>query len=191
MDLSTLSPDEGFILHDECICTTITMRGKCQVWLTNKNIILNKEKILSKSEEKYPLSELKVIDGSSQIMVERNCVTLAFINGIIQLDFMNENSAIRFADNVNHIVTGEPIGTIAKTDDSYILSTVSNAISSTISTIAGGFASGIGRVGNMKSEIDRQQNGVVTKRCVGCGAPLSGMSGDSVVCSYCDTRQNL
>ena len=41
MDLSTLSPDEGFILHDECICTTITMRGKCQVWLTNKNIILS------------------------------------------------------------------------------------------------------------------------------------------------------
>lgn len=31
----------------------------------------------------------------------------------------------------------------------------------------------------------------VTKKCVGCHAPLSGRSGATVTCSYCDTRQTL
>ena len=31
----------------------------------------------------------------------------------------------------------------------------------------------------------------VSKRCVGCHAPLSGITGEEVICSYCDTKQVL
>ena len=31
----------------------------------------------------------------------------------------------------------------------------------------------------------------VTKQCIGCGAPLTGYEGDTVICEYCDIEQVL
>lgn len=36
-----------------------------------------------------------------------------------------------------------------------------------------------------------KKGALVTKRCIGCQAPLTGRKGQAVACEYCDTRQVL
>lgn len=45
--------------------------------------------------------------------------------------------------------------------------------------------------GRAKNHAPKKKSPLVTRRCIGCQAPLTGRKGEVVTCEYCDTRQVL
>lgn len=180
----TLSPNEGIILQCDEVYHN---RKRSELILTNLNLICVEEKAgflkTTYNEIKYPLNQIKVVDGQAQVFAN----TKAFTNPVLQVHFNNQveefdfimNSLAFFKANstidnwvkqVNHLLTGNEVNTEKE------------------SSIMGGIKSVLGSIG-IKTQNNQPEN--VTTKCIGCMAPLSGQKGQTVRCKYCDTKQTL
>lgn len=152
--------------------------------LTSQNLVLIKKGTFGnkKGFKVFPLREIKIFQGQAQALLgKRNgspALDVYFHNGTEHFGFPNKKEAIFWSKKINEVITGAPAASL----NSSGAEKVARVMKDTVDAFkdAFGFKS--------KGEIAAAAAAVpVAGDCGSCGAPVSGVRGQSIVCSYCDT----
>lgn len=185
-----LRTDEAIIIESSSIlCVGSGAAYTDDLILTNFNIFWIRKGMFGKIKEiiKWPLEHLKIIDGKPQV---RKNDRGKYSSPQLQLFFLNYQYSFEFQVDDDKVIACwikaiyELFG-VAPTKE--ILedaedNMITKAVKGTIRTIRNIFT-------NDKYEEQHEVN--VTRKCIGCMAPLTGVKGSIVKCKYCDTKQTL
>jgi hypothetical protein len=159
--------------------------------LTSQNLVLVKKGVFgnSKGIQVFPLNQIKVFQGHAQALVGKQrggipALDVYFQNGTEQFGFEGKKEATFWSQKINEVITGTPAN--MTTPDSSPADAVTDVLKDTVGAFkdAFGFKS--------KAEVAAAAAAVpVAGRCVSCGAPVSGVRGQAITCSYCDTANQL
>lgn len=173
-----LDPDEAVILQESKV--SAESFGSVDLVLTNKNLIQVNKSFFGKDKDsyKYPLSDLKLLNGRANVLVGKNRngtkrLELYFSDAERFFSFNTFFSANKWASEIQkaHKKRMAEIERSKKTANK----------NSVIKAILGAIDSA-----NDKNVQEKAQ----TKRfckCPNCGAELVGFKGEEVMCSYCQT----
>lgn len=195
VDAYNLTPDE-FVIMGTNRASLLSGSGTDdlrEVVLTNKNLILVAEVDQGlfhgkrRMVKRCPLDQLPDDNGVPQVIVSKSgsdfLLNAMFGGEPVRLVMRGvpRMEAQHWADAISMAATGDLAG---------------------IDTNAVGRESAIGMIDQArealgirpkrdraKAEVTRPQ--MVTTRCMGCHAPLTGRAGQVVTCPYCDTKQTL
>lgn len=173
-----------------CVELTLTNRNLIYVWQIRKMFGKGTE-----HEDVYPLSRLKVLDGVVQAKyAEKNdLAVLDLFFATDEVSFVFETGdkyssrklVAQWLDAISQVTTGLPSSQAAelrKTIPSVEM--LAGAIKGTFDVFAKTFT---GKTMDSQENTEEQ----VTVKCIGCRAPISGRSGMTIQCRYCDTTQTL
>lgn len=187
MDNYHLEPDEAVVVE----CESVTLEeGKLintsgTLILTSQNLIWLTKGVFgkTKSVQKYPLTEVKIFNNEAQVKLdekigEDSLLSVFFKNFQLRFRLMERKKARELFNNIHKLVTGSA-------DDLVSVSAIPGVdfIANTLKETASVFMKSFG--------IKMNQPEPVTTKCGNCGAPISGLSGQVVKCSYCDTSIKL
>lgn len=157
--------------------------------LTNRNLFCIEENygLFKKAPTiiRYSIEQIRVVNGQVQASILKDSdgwVLQIFTNRAIEkftfeCDFFQrtkvKQEVSEWINQLSLLLTGTVNEKINESNESTVADKVRNALASV----------------GIKSE--KQESPCVTKKCVGCMAPLSGKAGQRVQCPYCDTEQVL
>ena len=178
MSSYNLLPNEVVLLNEERVFHG--KRSSGELTLTNLNLIFAKKGAFggSKGFQIFPVSQIKVYNGQAHALMSGS-------NNELEVYFLHSEEEFRFTSGgkkkiqtwiakINEAVTGEPAAEV------------------------GGFAAqGAEKVagllkdtfGAFKSKPEAPVS--VQTKCSLCGAPVSGVAGQTITCTYCDAAQQL
>ena len=178
-----LAVNEGIILQFEDASHN---HRKADIFLTNMNIICVENNIgffkTNYNILKFPVNQIKNVDGKVQASVikegDKTILQILFRDNIEKFVFARDffeslkfkKEADKWVKELNVLLTG-------KQPEIDAGKTIMGSVKNVLDTIG------------VTSVIKEQQN--ITKKCIGCKAPLNGKKGDTVSCPYCDTKQTL
>ena len=196
IDLNLL-PNEGLLLQSEDVSREDEKKSiNGDLYLTNLNLIfvydmktgfLKTEKCI----QKYPVNQIKIVNGQVQAFLAKSGSRLQlqiyFVNGQVAFEFYRGNQRVekqelqKWIDSISKVL----IGSDSSTENQSITAEVSGAeaIAETIKDTFSSFKKALGIKNNNKK--------VVTAKCTSCMAPVSGVQGQKVRCTYCGTEQIL
>lgn len=166
-----------------------------EVILTNKNFVWINKGVFGKTKgiRKFPLDQLKIVNGEVQAFVGKGSTGIANL----ELYFINENRVFQFQNSskreiakwvneISQVLTGrnstrnsvfyQP----AIPGTEYVTETFKNAVGLLKNTI-----------GLNSKDTSGVASEKLTKKCLGCKAPLTGTLEQTITCRYCDTVQIL
>lgn len=163
--------------------------------LTNINIIHISKGMFgnTKGVKKYPLSQVKIVNGQAQAILGKSSngmpdLQIYFVNGQLAFQFQSsgKKEIIDFANGISKVLTGN------KSEQSSVANPfaipgaemVAETFKDTINVLKGS-------LGIKPKDKAADKSVKVTKKCIGCMAPLTGTKGQSIRCQYCDTDQIL
>ena len=165
-----------------CVELTLTNRNLIYVWQIRKMFGKGTE-----HEDVYPLSRLKVLDGVAQAKyAEKNdlaVLDLLFVPDEVSFVFetgdkySSRKLVAQWLDAISQVTTGLPSSQAAE-----LRKTIPSV--ETLDVFAKTFT---GKTMDSQENTEEQ----VTVKCIGCRAPISGRSGMTIQCRYCDTTQTL
>ena len=191
-----LASNEGIILQ-----STSVMSGS--VWgaytdeliLTNLNVILIKRGMFGnkKKEQKFPISQIKKVNGKPQVMLGPNSLNgadqlhIAFMHGIEWFEFQSrgKKEITKWIKAIYELFHYTP--------DNLPIDEVKEEMGVLSSTLKKGVDS-IKNIFGVKSNNDTTStvtSTVKNAKCSGCKAPLTGKPGQVVKCIYCDTKHTF
>ena len=190
MDYNLL-PNEAIVLKNESVYHPVENKiGELgELVLTNLNAIYIRKGFFGGTKEilKYPLNQIKILDGKPQVIIGKSSngfyqIELYLKNGqeFFAFNTLGKKEALKWLDKISEILTGH-IADIDSSERSYIpgIDVVADTLKNTIGTFKGAFGAK-----------DKEKENV-TSRCISCRAPLSGVKGQIIKCKYCDTEQSL
>jgi hypothetical protein len=188
----TLQPNEGVILKSEGGVYLTDKKNRsnahtAELILTNLNLIWIKTYGMfgnKKETQYYPLNQIKVIDGKAQVRVAEDSSTtleIYLFSQQLTFDFSLRSDLKKFANAIYKQVTGEDVDIAA--DEPTFLGSLAAGVADNISDVFGSFKNAWGAKNTEKKSI--------SKKCLSCGAPISGYEGQSTHCPYCNTEQTL
>lgn len=162
--------------------------------LTNQNLILvasAPQGLFKRTRmlKRCPLSRIVRQDDVPQAVVAKYrgnyCLQVAFEGESVALFFPSNprRQAERWADALVRAADGDLSGGGGEDLPPEITNVVDGA-RDLVGALFGGSA-------RPRAPAQTNRLSFVTKKCVGCHAPLSGRGGTTVTCPYCDTRQAL
>ena len=187
-----LQSNESVILQKEgVLCGGVMSAYTNELYLTNINFILVRRGMFGsvKGIEKYPLRQIKIVNNQAQAIMGSNPVNgskqlqVYMQNGQIAFEFQSgEKKAIQsFIEGINKALGCTPPDSAANSSALPGTQKVAETLRDTIGTFKGALG--------IKGKSAQQEN--VTIKCIGCRAPLSGVKGQQIKCTYCDTKQTL
>lgn len=192
MDNYNLEPNEFMIMKSE---DDIWVRNRsdeyCTLMLTNQNVVIVIDPESRKQQIRtYQVSQIKMYNGQAQALVNKKSgsspqLEIYFFDGQETFEFESKNEAVRWAENINNLLIGKQVNFI-NTEKEALPGTkfVATKVKDTLDTVKNVFG--------LKSKSGSNPGpGIVTKKCLSCGAPILGNAGHMVKCRYCDTDQAL
>jgi hypothetical protein len=193
-----LQPNESIIMKSTGIIygNGILNSNQDELILTNLNIILVQKGVMgnTKNIQSFPVNQIKMFNGQAQVTLgkTRNLLPqleVYFKNRQEFFGFMNKSEAVKWINNINKLLTGNTDYSDSNADSKKLMTIpgtelVATTLKDTFDTVKGVFSS------NSRSS-SNPTNVKVTIKCLGCGAPLSGIQGNAIRCKYCDTDQSL
>ena len=179
-----LASNEGIILQSTSVKSgSVWATHTDELILTNLNIILIKRGILGakKNEQRFPISQIKKVNGNPQVMLGQNSLNgsdqlhITFTHGVEWFEFQS-NSKKEIAKWIRAIYKLFNLEPEDEEEGFDLTSTLKKGVDS-IKNILG-----------IKSE---NEETVKSIKCSGCKAPLMGKSGQVVKCIYCDTKHTF
>lgn len=176
-----LEANEGIVLQYDGVYHN---KKKAEIVLTNRNFVCI-EKLKGRNNYnviKYPISQIKVIDGQAKVSVIKDdgdyVLQVQFKTGTEQFSFVCDlferikikQVVNKWTQEISVLLTGQ----IPENDEE---NAFVGAVKSTLNSF------GV----NTKS----RESENITKKCIGCMAPITGKKGQTVRCKYCDTNQTL
>lgn len=187
-----LQPNESFVhRHEGVLHGGFLAVYTDELILTSQNLVLIKKGAFGnkKGIQVFPLREIKVFQGVAQALLGRQrngspALDVYFHNGTEHFGFQNKKEATFWSKKINEVITGAPAEMISLNSSG--AEKVAGVMKDTVDAFkdAFGFKS--------KAEIAAAAATVpVAGDCGSCGAPVSGVRGQAIVCSYCDTAIQL
>ncbi len=185
-----LASNEGIIIQStDVLSGTRLMDGYTDdLILTNLNIILIKRGVFGKkkSEQRFPVSDIKIINNKPQVMMSKmnsrnvDQLQIDFKNGIQHFEFSNKNKKeiAKWIKSIHELLNCKEDGTT--------MDVVTDSLKKGVDSIKQIF----GIKTDTKNTNDPQTQ-FLTARCHGCKAPLKGTRKQIVRCSYCDTEHTF
>ena len=185
---------------------SVLMSEGDELYLTNLNIISIETIGFFKTKtvvNKYPLSQVKKVDGVPQVLLKDNLtVQVFFWQDQITLEFEKNRVAEEWANNIRAVASGNMAEFSSSKKRRGSNGKMLDAIS-TINPDAGlvidAANSALGALADVitkrdkKKKLEAQQTETpresVSAKCKSCGAPISGIKGSTVRCAYCGTEQ--
>ncbi|MCS4276212.1 hypothetical protein M2390_001384 [Mycetocola sp. BIGb0189] len=186
----SLQPNEVVFLKDESV-----MHGGFwsaytdELMLTNLNLVLIKKGLFgnSKGITTFPVNQIKVYNQQAQAVIGKatngsDLLEVYFLNGQEKFAFQSggKKKLTEWIAKIHQAVTGEEAPAPQNT---------------------GRALPGAEMVaGVLKDTLDVFKSKLATKpatpmkvagKCRGCGAPMAGVQGQTIICSYCDSAQQL
>ncbi|SEF91253.1 hypothetical protein SAMN04487934_1056 [Eubacterium ruminantium] len=152
--------------------------------LTNLNIILINKGMLgkTKSVDRFPLNQIKILDGKPQVLQGKKSngsatLDIVFVRGVESFSFQSQSNISKWIKAITNTL-GYEVDESRVNDDS-------GTLIGAFKSIKSGVMDAIGI--KQKEKIEEK----ITKKCISCSAPLVGVAGQVVKCKYCDTSQTL
>lgn len=198
MEKVQLEPNESVIMQSTDVLhkTGSFMENYSdELLLTNLNIILISKSMFGKTKsiQKYPLGHLKIINGEVQARLGKNSggyseLQLYFIGGqeYFQFGSTGKKEIIEWINEISKVLTGHISSVSTEEGRKQTAIPGTEYLARTIKDTVGVFKDTFG----IKPK-NGSISGTVTKRCIGCMAPIVGTAGQRIRCSYCDTEQTL
>lgn len=191
----TLGINETVILKTENISYNSMLSSyNNDLILTNLNLILVKKNIMGKNKEiKYfQLSEIKQFNGRPQVLLGNprgmgGNLDVYFKNSEESFGFQSKKKAKKWVETIIKLCSGEDFDTII-TQINGDTTTFTDQLKEQFGVFGEMIKSKTAN--NSNSELS-QKSIKVSKKCTGCGAPISGNSNKIIKCSYCDTDNHL
>lgn len=197
MEDYNLAPGELVVMQEQPVKLGNDADGETldELVLTNQNLILvasAPQGLFKKARmlKRCPLAKIQRQNDVPQAFATKYrssyCLQVAFRDETIMLSFPTNprRLAERWARAIALAADGDLPGIGAEEDLPPEITNVVDGARDLVGSLFGG-----GRKPKGAAQADRPAN--VTKKCVGCRAPLSGRAGSTVTCSYCDTTQTL
>ncbi|PFG05241.1 PH domain-containing protein [Bacillus sp. es.034] len=194
-----LEPNESILIqHTGVLRETGSLLMKPftdELILTTKNIIWISKGMFgnTKGVHKYPLNQVKVINGEVQTFVRKGSagkpnLNVYFINGqeVFQFQNTSKREIAKWVNEISKVLTGHDSTRGSGAYQSAIPGT--EYLAETLKDTVGVFKNALGIKSKGETAAVTEK---VTKKCIGCMAPLTGTKGQSVLCKYCDTVQIL
>jgi LSD1 subclass zinc finger protein len=174
---------QGRVLYDRTYLDELILTSQSLVLLrTVKKGMFGSEQVT----QVFPLSQIKIFQGRAQALLgkQQNALDVYFQNGIEQFGFMNKNEATFWSQKINEVITGTPAKMTSPNPSG------AEKVTEVMKDTVGAFRDALGF--NSRAEVAAAAAAVpVAGDCVSCGAPLSGIRGQAIICSYCDTVNYL
>lgn len=204
-----LQPNESFVhKHDRVIHGGRFAQATDELILTSRNIILIEKGTFGnkKGLRIYPLDQIKVFNGRAQAHVGQRfnglpSLDVYFTTGSESFGFERKAEASFWAHAINELITGTPAAMTAPE------ATGPLTMAEQMRDVGDQFREAFGvtpKVRPTPAPPNAREATVATSPaggrrsatptagdCNACGAPLSGMSGQVVICAYCDTANHL
>ncbi|KAA0978635.1 hypothetical protein FQ154_05240 [Paeniglutamicibacter gangotriensis] len=162
-----------------------------ELMLTSQNLVLIKKGAFgnTKGVQVFPLHDIKIFQGQAQVLVGKQrsgfpSLDVYFHNGTEQFGFQKKKEAAFWSKKINEVVTGAP--TEMPSPNASGTEKVAGAMKDTVDAVkdAFGFKS--------KAEVAAVAAALpFAGACGSCGAPVTGVRGRAVICSYCDSATQL
>lgn len=200
MEDYNLAPGELVIMQEQPVKLGDGANGEDldELVLTNQNLIL----VASASQglfkrtrmlKRCPLAKVRRQEDVPQALATKHrdtyCLQVAFSDESIVLYFPTNprRLAEKWAAAVSRAADGDLKGIAGIGADAALPPEITNVVDGARDLMGSLFGSG--RKPRGADTTNRPAS--VTKRCMGCHAPLSGRTGSTVTCPYCDTKQTL
>ena len=203
-----LMPNESILLKEVSVAHGGVMAAYTdELILTNLNLICVGKGIFgnNKGIKKYPLHQIKIYDGKPQAMQGKlsngtPALEVYFMNGATEsFSFQsgNKKKIEQFIQGISKAlgVSNNSFGYETETNDDVDDDSLIGAFKEVGEEFADVGKELLGVIGIKPGK--KKNNGVatgpvhMTKKCMSCSAPLSGMQGSTIKCKYCDTIQTL
>lgn len=172
MAVYDLDNDEAVILQTSGVFTGTN--ASVDLILTNKNLIQVNKGFFGgdKGSIKYPLSELKVLNGKANILVGKAR------NGTKRLELYFSNCEVYYRFNAPFALNkwAGAIGKAHKDRMDSIAKSQKAPKTSLLDSVKG----------TLDKIVPGKEPQIKTCKCSKCGAELTGNKGEQVICSYCD-----
>ena len=192
MDDYNLEPGE-FVIMQEASVKLDDDTSLDELVLTNQNLILvttMSQGLFKRSKfvKRCPLQKIVGAQDSPQVVVskyrENYYLQVVFGDETISVNFPAnpKRGAQRWAEGIRSAAMGD-LSSI-RTED-YLPPEIASFVDGAKGAFGALFA------GGKKRAEENRRPASVTRKCVGCHAPVSGHVGSTVTCPYCDTKQTL
>lgn len=199
MDNYNLAPGELVVMQEQPVKLGEGPSGDDleELVLTNQSLILVADAHQGlfkhvRMVKRCPLAKIRRQNDEPQVFATK------YRDGhCLQVAFSDETVTLYFPSNPRRLAEqwARAIAQAANGDASSISNAARDALPSGITDAVDGARDLVGSLfgGGKKAQAgDTKSRPVsVTKRCVGCHAPITGRAGAAVTCPYCDTRQTL
>lgn len=167
-----------------------------EVVLTNKSLVLVVTVPDGAFRTARYLKRLPLEQALDDLGVPRTAVTKVDNSYVLNVAFSDETVSLCFAGGSagaarrwERAVSSAAVGDLDGIDAD---GEASDALGDLLEETRGAFGVLFGGAGQTRKNAEPPQRPMtVTKRCVGCHAPIVGRKGSVVTCSYCDTKQTL
>ena len=198
MDEYNLEPGE-FTIMQESSAILLDRSGEenlDEVVLTNKNLVLVNtapQGLFKRTRylKRCPLDRIASPNGIPQAIASKHKndyrLQVVFDDETIALRFPAnpKRTAERWAEGIRNAALGNLSG--IRTED-VLPPEVADLVDGAKGIFGAVFAGGKKQANTPETS---KRPARITKKCVGCHAPLTGRAGETVTCAYCDTKQTL
>lgn len=198
MDEYNLEPGEFTIMQESSV-TLLDRSGEerlDEVVLTNKNLVLvntASQGLFKRTRylKRCPLDKIASPNGVPQAIASKHKndyrLQVVFDDETISLRFPAnpKRTAERWAEGIRNAALGNLSG--IRTED-VLPPEVADLVDGAKGIFGAVFAGGKKQPNTPEAP---KRPAWITKKCVGCHAPLTGRAGETVTCAYCDTKQTL
>ena len=198
MDEYNLEPGEFTIMQESSV-TLLDRSGEerlDEVVLTNKNLVLvntASQGLFKRTRylKRCPLDKIASPNGVPQAIASKHKndyrLQVVFDDETIALRFPAnpKRTAERWAEGIRNAALGNLSG--IRTED-VLPPEVADLVDGAKGIFGAVFAGGKKQANPPETS---KRPARITKKCVGCHAPLTGRAGETVTCAYCDTKQTL
>jgi hypothetical protein len=200
-----LMPNESIILQEVNVSHGGVLAGHTdELVLTNLNLICINKGVFGNTKNvfKYPLNQIKMYNGKPQALqgkLTNGTATLDvyFLNGVetFYFDGINRKKINDWIKAITNTITQSGTGENYSSDDSDdsvagAFKEVGDEFKEVGQELLGAFGINLGKK-KMGSQGSDGSGEKVSKKCVSCSAPLTGVKGQVIKCLYCDTEQTL
>ena len=177
-----LNSDEYVVMKSEAVLHGGMMAGYTDgLVLTNQCIILISKGVFgnTKRVERFPLRDIKIIDGRPQAVASEDRLEVYFLHRQESFGFERKKEAKAWAKNVCATLMGSADG-LLKAKDKAIPGAeyVAESVKDTFEAVKRPFS----------SKSDRK---TVATACTSCGASISGAAKQVIQCNHCGSDQRL
>ena len=186
-----LQSNEVVLLKDDSV-----YQGKklVELILTNLNLVVVSKSVFLKpsASQTFPINQIKIYNGRAHAIAGvrggMEVLGVYFVHGEEEFRFLSDGKKKiqTWIGKINEAVTGEPA--VEAASEASAAASGADRVAGALKDVMGAYKSFRGQ--KPATPVPEAPIRVAAK-CVSCGAPVNGVKGQTITCTYCNAAQQL